>query len=441
MMRELFEKLKKHLEQGEAAVLVTVIASSGSTPRGAGSRMLVDKEGLVCGTIGGGAVEYKAMGIAKEALEKKSSYTHGFTLTRNQVADIGMVCGGDVTVYFQYVDPEDGAFRAFLEQILEAFSQDEDSWLLLDITDETCWKMGLYRRGEALGMDLPEEMDKSFGVKALQREAGGRKYYVEPLVQAGTVYVFGGGHVAQELVPVLAHVGFRCVVMDDREEFANPQVFPQAKRTVVGDLERISDYVQITERDYVCVMTRGHQFDYYVQRQALAAKPRYIGVMGSRNKIKVTTEKLLADGFTLEEIQFCHMPIGTNILAQTPAEIAVSIAAEWIATRQCGQGSVFPKELREALRSGTGGVMVTVVKKSGSAPRDVGTRMLICSDGTTVGTIGGGLAEYQAVCQGRALLEHPRPMLVSYDMRSGEAGRSGMICGGTIEVLLEQVTK
>ena len=237
-MRELFEKLKKHLEQGEAAVLVTVIASSGSTPRGAGSRMLVDKDGLVCGTIGGGAVEYKAMGIAKEALEKKSSYTHGFTLTRNQVADIGMVCGGDVTVYFQYVDPEDGAFRAFLEQILEAFSQDEDSWLLLDITDETCWKMGLYRRGEALGMDLPEEMDKSFGVKALQREAGGRKYYVEPLVQAGTVYVFGGGHVAQELVPVLAHVGFRCVVMDDREEFANPQVFPQAKRTVVGDLER-----------------------------------------------------------------------------------------------------------------------------------------------------------------------------------------------------------
>ena len=196
--------------------------------------------------------------------------------------------------------------------------------------------MGLYRRGETLGMDLPEEMDKSFGVKALQREAGGRKYYVEPLVQAGTVYVFGGGHVAQELVPVLAHVGFRCVVMDDREEFANLQVFPQAKRTVVTVERCVSDYVQITERDYVCVMTRGHQFDYYVQRQALAAKPRYIGVMGSRNKIKVTTEKLLADGFTLEEIQFCHMPIGTNILAQTPAEIAISVAGG-ADLRACGE--------------------------------------------------------------------------------------------------------
>ena len=193
--------------------------------------------------------------------------------------------------------------------------------------------MGLYRRGEAAGLEIPEDMDVNFGVKAVRREAGGRNYYVEPLVQAGTVYVFGGGHVAQELVPLLAHVGFRCVVMDDREEFANRETFPQAAETVVGDLERISDYIAITERDYVCVMTRGHQFDYYVQRQALAAKPRYIGVMGSRSKIKVTTEKLMADGFSEEEIGFCHMPIGTRILAETPAEIAVSIAGELIEVR------------------------------------------------------------------------------------------------------------
>ena len=108
---------------------------------------------------------------------------------------------------------------------------------------------------------------------------------------------------AQELVPVLAHVGFRCVVMDDREAFAYPQVFLQAERTVVGDMEHISDYVDIRSRDYVCVMTRGHQFDYYVQKQAMALHPYYIGIMGSRNKIRVVTDKLLADGFSLEEIQ------------------------------------------------------------------------------------------------------------------------------------------
>ena len=125
---------------------------------------------------------------------------------------------------------------------------------------------------------------------------------------------------------MLAHVGFRCVVMDDREAFANPQVFLQAERTVVGDMEHISDYVDIRSRDYVCVMTRGHQFDYYVQKQAMALHPYYIGIMGSRNKIRVVTDKLLADGFSLEEIQKCHMPIGTDIGAETPAEIAISLS-------------------------------------------------------------------------------------------------------------------
>lgn len=86
--------------------------------------------------------------------------------------------------------------------------------------------------------------------------------------------------------------------MDDREMFANRQVFPDADQVIVGDMERIGDYVSIRPQDYVCVMTRGHQFDYYVQKQALALKPCYLGVMGSKNKIRVVTERLLEDGFS-----------------------------------------------------------------------------------------------------------------------------------------------
>lgn len=347
-MKGLFEELVNVLEKGEEAVLVTIIASSGSTPRGAGSRMLVKADGTIKGTVGGGAVEYLAMQTALEAMKNKASHTKGFTLTRNQVADIGMVCGGNVVVYFQYISPDDSAsagpspdsanrgFTSFCREVLEALSRDEDSWLLLDITDETCWKMGLYSKSTGLcGMDMPDEamgMDL-FGSRTLQKEAAGRRYYIEPLVQAGTVYVFGGGHVAQELVPVLSHVGFRCVVMDDREEFANPSVFPQAARTIVGNLERIGDYIEVRPCDYFCIMTRGHQFDYYVQRQALGMHPCYIGIMGSRNKIRVVTDKLLDDGFSREEIEACHMPIGTDIHAETPAEIAISIAGELIGVR------------------------------------------------------------------------------------------------------------
>ena len=212
-MKTLFTELRQLLEQGEEAVLVTIIASSGSTPRGTGSRMLVRKDGSIEGTVGGGAVEYQAMQTALKAMEDKASFAKGFTLTRNQVADIGMVCGGNVVVYFQYIRPGDQALSGLCGQVLDALTKDEDSWLILDITDETCWQMGLYSRSlglagiKGLGQ-LPEE--ELFRSNALQKEVDGRKFYIEPLVQAGTVYIFGGGHVARDLVPVLAHVGFRC---------------------------------------------------------------------------------------------------------------------------------------------------------------------------------------------------------------------------------------
>lgn len=340
-MKALFEELKTVLEGGDEAVLVTIIASSGSTPRGTGSRMLVKKDGTIKGTVGGGAVEYQAIQTALKAMEKKESFTKGFALTRSQVADIGMVCGGNVVVYFQYIQPGDQNQQRFCGQVIEALSRDEDSWLVLDITDETFWRMGLYDREHGImGMEEPGSLCESrlFGCNALQKQVDGRNYYVEPLVQAGTVYVFGGGHVAQELVPVLTHVGFRCVVMDDREEFASPQVFPDARETIVGDLEHIADFVDIKPRDYVCIMTRGHQYDYYVQRQAIDLHPCYIGIMGSRNKIKVVTDKLLADGVSMEEIGRCHMPVGTDIHAETPAEIAISIAGELIAVRAVRMG-------------------------------------------------------------------------------------------------------
>lgn len=339
-MKKIFEELEAVLEQNQECVLVTIIASSGSTPRGAGSRMLVRNDATILGTVGGGAVEHHAIQTALKAMRNKVSHAKGFSLSRNQVADIGMVCGGNVVVYFQYISPGDAKLKQFSALVTETLGRDEDSWLLLDITDETCWRMGLYSRttgfvsgdGGAVFENAPEGTALFTG-RALQRQIGGRKFYIEPLVQAGTVYIFGGGHVAQELVPILAHVGFRCVVMDDREEFANGRVFPQASGTIVGDLGRIGDYIHIRDCDYVCVMTRGHQFDYYVQKQALSMKPCYIGIMGSRNKIRVVTEKLMADGFSREEIEACHMPIGIEIYGETPAEIAVSIAGELIGIR------------------------------------------------------------------------------------------------------------
>jgi xanthine dehydrogenase accessory factor len=334
-MNGLFQTLRQCMLDGDDTVLVTVIASSGSTPRGAGARMLVGKNGRLYGTIGGGAIEYKAGQIAEEVLKEKRSFTKGYKLAPKQVEDLGMICGGDVVVYYQYIAAEDRGFLSLVERILNLLKSDEDSWLLTDITDETAWKVGVYSKSTGLaGLELREdELKPLLKGRSLQISAGSRKYYSEPLVRAGKVVIFGGGHIAQELVPVLAHVGFRCTVVDDREEFATRKLFPMAEEVIVGNFERVMESVVITWNDYVVIATRGHNYDFVVLEQVLRTDAYYIGMIGSRQKIASTNARLLEAGILQQAIDRVFTPIGTPIKAETPAEIAISIAGELIMVR------------------------------------------------------------------------------------------------------------
>ena len=115
-MKKMFHEIRQRLEQGENLVLVTVIASSGATPRGAGARMLVGREGRICGTIGGGAVEYRSVKIAQKVLEEKSSRGQDFTLTREDVQNLGMICGGNCSVYFHFIAAHDAQAMAIALQ-------------------------------------------------------------------------------------------------------------------------------------------------------------------------------------------------------------------------------------------------------------------------------------------------------------------------------------
>jgi xanthine dehydrogenase accessory factor len=334
-MRGLFQVLKRCMLDQEDTVLLTIIASSGSTPRGAGARMLVNKDGRVYGTIGGGAIEYKAEQLAAEIIKTKKSFVRGYKLEHKQVEDLGMICGGDAVVYFQFIPHADSNTLSLVESIIALFDQDEDAWIITDITDETAWSMGIYSKSKGLvGLVLKEdELSLLLRGCSLQVNVGEKKYYSEPLVRAGRVIVFGGGHVAQELVPVLTHVGFRCVVIDDRKEFANNRLFPTADRVIVGSFENISDSVDISEKDYVVIMTRGHNYDFIVQKQMLVTDACYIGVIGSKNKIAKTNAMLLEAGIPQQAIDRIYTPIGLPIKAETPAEIAISIAAELIKVR------------------------------------------------------------------------------------------------------------
>lgn len=332
-METIFNQIAQQLQAKQDVVLVTIVAGSGSTPRGAGAHMWVASNGTQGGTIGGGNVEYQSYLRAKEVLAEKTSAMKGFNLSQGDQHNINMICGGQIVVCFQYIDHENQDFIALCHTILAQFEKKrrENTWLVMDITDEIVWSFGVYAPSLGLvGMEgaFPQAM---FQTKAVRMTHNGRLYYSEPVIQGGTVYVFGAGHVAKELVPVLSHLGFPCVVLDDRMETVSG-----ATDYLVCDFENIGQVVDIQAEDYVVIMTRGHAYDLVLQAQALRHNPRYIGIIGSRSKIAILTQKLIAQGFTQGEIRRCHMPIGLDIGAETPAEIAISIAAELIAIRKGG---------------------------------------------------------------------------------------------------------
>ena len=332
-MRNMFRLISEKLSAGEDLVLVTVIASSGATPRGAGARMLVGKEGRLCGTIGGGAVEYRSQQMAAKVLEDKRSFEHGFNLTKDDVQKLGMICGGAVSVFFGYLPAYDEAMLRTAARAEECFAAGRDLWLISDIADGG--RIGLYTREDGyIGVDAPDWLTEKLGRHPARIRQDGRDLYAEQINFSGRVYVFGCGHVAQELVPVLAHVGFRCVALDDRPEFARKELFPDAEEVILCDFEHLSKSIAVTAEDYACVMTRGHAFDAVVQAQMLMTEACYIGVIGSAKKKAGVYKRLKEEyGFPDEVFERITSPIGLPIKAETPAEIAISVAAQMIEFR------------------------------------------------------------------------------------------------------------
>lgn len=331
-MRTMFKEIHNRLNAGENLVMVTITAASGATPRGTGARMLVGSEGRICGTIGGGAVEYRAVQVALQVLQSGISRDQDFSLNREDVQNLGMICGGDVHVYFHFIPAADSDIIALAQRAERIFESGEGLWLLMNISSG---KLSLYTKSEGVqGASVPEELIDCLSRRPKLVEMNGAAYLVEQINSPGRVYIFGCGHVSQELQPVLSHLGFRCVMMDDRPEFARWELFPTAEDVRVVDFERIDEFAEIGPEDYVCIMTRGHAYDTVIQAQVLRRRPCYVGVIGSRKKAAGVRMALMRDyGMTDAELDLITTPIGLEIEAETPAEIAISIAGQMIQVR------------------------------------------------------------------------------------------------------------
>lgn len=316
----LFSTLAHCVGQGGTPVLCTIVDSAGSAPRGSGARMALLPDGTWLGTVGGGAVENlvqqrAAAVIAGTAPGGLEHYSLG-----GEASATGMVCGGAVTVCIQRLGETQ---LPALERLTQFLQSGTPCTLIISSMEQA---PNLVTHGEE---GLPESLTNRPQTAPLLEDG----VYTEPMGRDGVLYLFGGGHVGQALAPMLSQVGFRVVVFDSREEIARPQNFPGAERVVLGSFEHIGEQVQLTPRDYAVIMSPGHRHDLEVLCQVLEQHPCYVGCMGSRKKKAFLWGELERRGFSREQMEAIHLPIGLDIGGETPAEIAVSVTAQLIQVR------------------------------------------------------------------------------------------------------------
>ena len=326
-MYTLFPQLEQSLSDGIGAVLVLVAETNGSSPRGIGAAMLVPQQGQPVGTIGGGLLEHRCIQRA-QSLFYDSSVLEALRLDPSDPLSLDMACGGELQVLYRPFSPNRTADTELVCSVNACLCSGTASWLVFQLDHEPLPGTVLSSRSfsQRFGEAVP-------GTHAQRLNHEGKNYLCLPLCQHSRVFIFGGGHVAQALVPILSAADFLCTVLEDREEFCRPERFPGAEQTRLIDLKDPSTYPSITNRDYVCIMTRGHEHDLAVQTHVLRTPARYIGVMGSRRKAQAAFAALRGMGFSEDTLSRITTPIGLDIGADTPAEIAVSIAAQLIYLR------------------------------------------------------------------------------------------------------------
>ncbi len=344
-MIKLMQSIYHLLEEGEDLVLATIIDHTGSTPRSAGTKMVVRSDGSIIGTIGGGLAEFHARELARDVFNAGKSLTETVEFSGADAAAMDqMICGGRLEILLELISAapenlrETGELiaalqkgrRGFLIKSLDAQGGAQRmEWCLAD-NDNVM--LGTFSCSAAQISSLTGEAARAKRPLAVSIENG--RFFVEPMVLPGTVFLFGAGHVSRPVAELASLVDFQTVVIDDRREFANAERFPRAEQLkVVQSFHESFAGLEINRDSYVVIVTRGHLHDKTVLEQALKSDAGYIGMIGSRRKRDLIYRELLGKGYTESDLERVCAPIGLAIGAETPEEIAVSIVAELIQSR------------------------------------------------------------------------------------------------------------
>ncbi len=360
-MQDVFREAVNLLGKGEQAVVATVIRTKGSTPQKPGAKLLVRKDGSGVGTLGGGCVEGDIWFAAKELMKRGGEAQHReYQLNEDLAAQDGLVCGG--TMYFlidpiyqpqdylPYASEIDAAYRGgrpvALASLIKPGEGDEaliGAKLFIRENGATEGTLG----NTALDADAVKRAGQLMvhGKNEYVTAQSGAEFFIEAYTTPPQLVLCGGGHVSRAIAPLAKSLGFLVYVTDDREEFANKERFPMAEATIAKKPEDAFPELPINPNTFIVVATRGHRYDNVALAAAARTSASYVGLLGSKRKIILIYEDLARTGLPIERVKQIRAPIGLDIHARTPEEIAVSIMAEILMFRLGGTG--LPMKLEE----------------------------------------------------------------------------------------------
>ena len=335
MEAKVLQRIADELAAGRAAELCLLTAVEGSSPRKPGACLAAFADGTFVGTVGGGALERLVLKDAASNLAAGRSEQRAYTMDGAQ-STTGMICGGGATVCHLLLEP---AALPVIEAVRAARARGADCCLVVDTAHAaltaTCvvdasGSPATYPLSGAPAPLAPDVLSQALA-QAEPTFLGG--HFALPLAAEGSVYIVGCGHVGQALVPVLASLGLNVTVVDDRPALLEAASIPAGVNTLCIPYAEFSQAVSLTLRDYVIVCTSSHATDLAMVRQALAAHPSFVGCLGSKKKAAFIRGKLAEYGLSADDMAQLHMPVGIPLGDETPAEIAISIAAQLIMHR------------------------------------------------------------------------------------------------------------
>jgi xanthine dehydrogenase accessory factor len=338
---KIFERICEILASDKEAVLATIISAAGSTPAPNQSKMLIRTQANFAsiGTVGGGCLDQNIVLTLNDGEFTGKARICTYHLDDDD-GDTGLTCGGTVNVLVERID---SAMEPIFRKAIERYSLGEASFLLTGLTSDPR-KTLLDRNGNIVAgyshsgghiQALHGLIAQGTGLAGPQKVQLGSEEYILEYIEAPTrVIIFGGGHVGKVTSRCAVLTGLSVTIVDDRQQYANKDRFPEADRICCENFEDAIQSLKITGDDYIVIVTRGHKYDELILEKILPMQPKYIGMIGSKRKVKLCYDKLEARGASRELLEKVHAPIGLDIAAETVEEIGVSIVAEIIAVRR-----------------------------------------------------------------------------------------------------------